>query len=120
VGRKADQIHPFTQTPPAYLPGTFSDARNEHGMGIEAQAGTMLLRYLQTMGGRYRLSVIAGMLAERYPFHKQTLAFFQGAAQLLATQGRLVVEGDVVMSPIAKLSGDMQSRLVKGWLRHAP
>lgn len=85
-------------------------------MGVEAQAGTMLLRYLQAMEGRYRLSVVAGMLAERYPFHKQPLSFFQRAAQTLAKQGKLVVEGDVVMSPIAKLSSDMLGRLVKGRL----
>lgn len=79
----------------------------------------MLLRYLQAMEGRYRLSVVAGMLAERYPFHKKPLGFFQGVAKKLAKQGKLVLEGDVVMTPLAKLSADMQTRLVERW-RHAP
>lgn len=112
--RKADQIHPFTRSPSTYTPGEFGDARNEHGSGLEAQAGVMLLRYLQEKQGRYRLSVIAGMLAERYPFHKEPLSFFKAVAKNLAKQGKLVLEGDVVMSPITKLSGEILARLVGG------
>lgn len=77
----------------------------------------MLLRYLHGSEGRYHLSVIAGMLSEREPFHKQPLKFFQGVAKKLAKEGKIFLDGDLVLIPVDKLSRNLQARLVANW-RH--
>lgn len=102
---------PFAKTPRDYRPGVFEDARNENEGELLERAGVMLLRYVQSLD-ECRLSVVAGMLSERHPFHKQPLSFFQKAADKLAREGRLAQEGDLLMTPTGRVARQMLHRIV--------